>query len=562
MRFYLMTQNDLKYNEINNLFKSYGLTIKKVSNVLEVLSEEKEYNYTEYSVLMEQTSLIRGQSIVGKSNLSNLDLVSHLSKLKVDIFKDKKLVLSEFFESIVDGFIDFSRKENVNNVCAEVYNWDDIFVELETMKTYQEMKNKSNKFSARTKVVSEYLHSVMTFESKIDLNFNPMNQQGVLSFSNDIYNLIDGNEILLKHKGNELLSGLIRSIKSDGLFTRSAVNRNQRNYWYPSLNAGLPLVPKKDEIHEITFMFHDLMHHAMPDLILNGDDSKEVREAYIVHRMLSEAITIVLADMVFVDELVTSGYDYDWTKRRIYPIYEEFKKGGVSLDRVKELVWANVEFALLGNIEPLILLSSESLVLDYKEKYESFFIEDYRWTVNNYDSMMSSRDTLLSWNEGCKDIMPSDRMVSVYSDLIFDSGDYDSSVSIIFEKMWSMLMDKANNNIEFNIKKANKNTLNNYMIGQMYIFFKLEDVENTKLVFETIKSELKLLDSVTVFDIDRVRKFFNLYLEKLNKRNIITKTELNNYKEIVPLFETFFVFYERDLKYNSIKEVVEKLVVK
>lgn len=564
MRFYLATENNFKYEEVKNLFKNYGLMIKRVKNLFDVLKEEKSYIDKDYAVLREETYLLRDQAVVNTSDLVNLDMVSHISDLKVDTFKNKELISKRSFKSSVDGFIDLSKKKHSKNSNSDVYNWDDIFVELETMKTYQEMKNKTNKFSSRTKVISEYIDSIITFEQKIDLNFNPMNQDNVLSFSNEIYELIDKNEYLSKHKNNDFLSGLILNIKSEGLFTRSSINKNQRNYWYPSLNAGLPLVPKKDEIHEVTFMFHDLMHHAMPDLILNGDDSSSVKETYIIHRMLSEAITIVLADMIFVDELVTSGYDYNWSKRRIYPIYEEFKKGGVSLDRIKELVWANVEFALLGDESALIKLSNKEVVLNYKEKYEKFFIEDYRWTVNNYESMMSSKDALSSWYKECSLMIPSERIVYTYSDLLLSSNEeeYSKKVSIIFEEMWSMLIKKMDYKIDFDVNKANKKAFTNYMIGQMFIFFKLEKNENSKIFFKMILDELNTLESVKMADVKRIRKFFNIYLEKLNKRNIITDIEFNNYKEIVPLFETFFVFYERELKYNSIEEVINKLMIK
>jgi len=37
---------------------------------------------------------------------------------------------------------------------------------------------------------------------------------------------------------------------------RSASNRREKNYWFPGLNAGIPLVPKRDPVHEATFMAH------------------------------------------------------------------------------------------------------------------------------------------------------------------------------------------------------------------------------------------------------------------------------------------------------------------
>ena len=80
------------------------------------------------------------------------------------------------------------------------------------------------------------------------------------------------------------------------------------------MNAGLPLIAKKDPIHELTFMFHDFGHFLMKDLIFTGIDSPLHRQVYIASRMISEAATIMLADGVFVDTLQRSSLDYDFSE--------------------------------------------------------------------------------------------------------------------------------------------------------------------------------------------------------------------------------------------------------
>ncbi len=37
--------------------------------------------------------------------------------------------------------------------------------------------------------------------------------------------------------------------------------------------------------------------------------------------MVSEALSLALADMLFVDHLAHRGIDYDWSKRRIHPLF-------------------------------------------------------------------------------------------------------------------------------------------------------------------------------------------------------------------------------------------------
>ncbi len=554
---YVLTENNFKFQEIEEILINYGLHCKKIASELELKDVNKDY-----FILREETSLNRLGASIQSDQLKNLDRIIHSSCLHViKVENDDRKVKT--FKSNVDGYIDLNRRSgDASN--KSIYNWDDVFVELETLKSYQEMKESTLKFSARTKVVSQFVEELITFEDKVDLNHNPFNQEGVLSFSGNINTLIDENKYLSIHKNNELLSGLVSHIKREGLFTRSAINKSQRNYWFPSLNAGLPLVPKSDEIHEITFMFHDLMHHVMPDLILSGEESPEIREAYIIHRMLSEAFTIVLADMLFVDELVESGIDYDWSKRKIYPIFKEFKKGGVTKHRLKELLWANVQFALLGDKEPLIKLSNASVVQEYDEKYSKFFIEDYRWTLNNYENMMASKKAIKDWYDEINEFIPNTRKVDYFVKELKNNKleTYKDKVKVLFDESWSLLLSNSKDITVLENKKMNKNAFINYMIGQSFVFFKYDLGKESQSFFNLIKNELKQLKNLESGDAERIRGFFDLYVERLNKRNIISETEMNHFKDIMPLFKTFFVFYEQELKYSSVKEVISSLIDK
>tara|TARA_Y100001960_G_scaffold334195_1_gene447109 strand:+ start:11316 stop:12968 length:1653 start_codon:yes stop_codon:yes gene_type:complete len=545
---HVLTKNDFKFEEIKKTLSNYGLLCNKIES-LETVSGD-------CLVLREKTCLLRNNKIVKSKELKNLDRVIHYSELKVIRFEQSKKHTNTY-ESKVSGYININKRFDDKK---NVYNWDDIFVEIETLKTYQEMKESTLKFSARTKVISQFVEELITFESKIDLNHNPLNQENVLSFDGEINDLINNNKYLSIHKNNSLLKGLVSDVKNKGLFTRSAINKTQRNYWFPSLNAGLPLVPKKDEIHEITFMFHDLMHHTIPDLILSGEDSKLTRDTYIIHRMLSEAITIVLADMLFIDELVNSGIDYDWSKRKIYPIFKEFKKFGLNDNRIKDLVWANVEFALLGNKKPLVELSNKDVVEAYDKKYSKFFIEDYRWTLNNYESMLKSKTALSSWYQEIKEYIPDNRKVSYYSEGLTVDLSYEDKVKNIFEKTWSSLLDNSKTKIEITKEEMNKNAFFNYMLGQSYLFFKYDIDSESKVFFELLINDLKSLNSFNKEEEKRVKEFFNLYIQRLKNKNLISDTELKTFKEIVPLFETFFVFYDKDLTFDSIREIVDKKI--
>ena len=79
----------------------------------------------------------------------------------------------------------------------------------------------------------------------------------------------------------------------------------------------------KDAIHEITYLTHDLGHFTVPDLVFDGVLSPLHSNTYIIWRMLSEAVTMTMADAIFVDSLQRSGIEYDYEKRRIFPLVED-----------------------------------------------------------------------------------------------------------------------------------------------------------------------------------------------------------------------------------------------
>ncbi len=68
--------------------------------------------------------------------------------------------------------------------------------------------------------------------------------------------------------------------------------------------------------------------------------------------MMSEAITLVLADVLFVHALKIGGIHYDWTKRKIYPLFSQKfnlnamineRNMNLDLDKVKQIMYANVK---------------------------------------------------------------------------------------------------------------------------------------------------------------------------------------------------------------------------
>ena len=553
MNIVLLTKNSFKSKEIKKIISGYGLKLQIFSDYKDLsnLQIVEKLKLEDCVLIREKTQLINKET-EQKATLEQLEVVEHLSLLETTFFSKGKST-NKKYKASVDGFIDLTKRSDDPNI----YNWDDIFVSLKTMKSYYEMRNTSGKFSARSIVFSRLLTDITKFEKKKDLNFNPFNQKSVIDFSGKIYDLIENNKYMKSHKNSSILSSLMNKVKNNGLFTRSSLDKKQRNYWYPALNAGLPLVSKKDEIHEITFMFHDLMHHLIPDLIHTGNSSELHKEAYVIHRMLSESFTIVLADMIFIDELAKDDNEYDFDKRKIYPLYKSMNIKELTIDKLKEIVWSNVNFALLGNEELLRKKASKEATDNYVNKFKKFFIEDYRWTINNFNNMDSNKDTMKKWFNFNKDKISKDGTIDYYAKLINSEMTYENKVAVIFDKVWQVVESAIVENNDLEKEKAISDAFKRYMIGQSILFSKNDFEFHSKIFNKLIYKELNK-EILNQEDIHKVRLFFNLYVDKLMEENLISLNEGELYKEVVPLFEAYYVFYDSNLKYNEIQEILDK----
>eukprot|EP00913_Durusdinium_trenchii_P000486 g444.t1 len=315
--------------------------------------------------------------------------------------KDAQAVESFVYRHDMDAKIDLSKRLTDR---AGVFNWDDVVVDLYSGLSYHEKKLMGFKVSPRDMMISQYLQDC-GFSSLTNIMQSVSSNQyehvhyrnrrlcrhNHLETCSRAVEFGDGSRVLDFFTRNEYLfsepvkrsglSNVFTFVLNSGLFLRAAITRstgrvdgvakqgkdasatadvNSREfiYWLPGLNAGIPLVPKDDAIHEVTFQAHDLAHFLLPDLIFTGHDSPLGRRLYIIYRMLSEAITLVFADMLFVEQLRRSGLQYDWCKRQIWPLFRDLQVDpfgqGVEhfLATFRSLLEANISYCLLGDDGP------------------------------------------------------------------------------------------------------------------------------------------------------------------------------------------------------------------
>ena len=194
------------------------------------------------------------------------------------------------------------------------------------------------------------------------------------------------NSHILNHaEGHFLTQGILKATKQKlekGLLhykTKEGSSPEQFLYWYPSLNSGLPVVPKKDAIHQSIYMFHDMVHTCLYDPLPDSDF-----QTYLLGKMVGEAMAQLIADGIFAN-LLQSNYqpDYPFKKRYYIQMYAHLK----SID-IRCLSIALAHFAVFDNRKPLVELCNSTEAKKWTHVfcnlYAKMFQADLWWNNQIY----------------------------------------------------------------------------------------------------------------------------------------------------------------------------------
>jgi hypothetical protein len=304
-------------------------------------------------------------------------------------------------------------------VADPVFGFDDIFVGAETGQTMHERRDAmGGKVTSRDAVIAAFIAEHLV-KSRAWLAHAPASfpqPSETVDFSVDPASFVAEHGVLAWGARIPGVRGVLTEVLNSGVFFRAGSTRRERNYWFAGGNAGLPLVRKRDAVHEATYFMHDLGHHlpALSDLVLVrtpfGASDALAGRLYAARRMMSEAVTMVLADVLFVEGLrVVGGLTYDWRARAIWPLFEAARDGthqrllrgelccvdGVdavrytlNLPLLVRMLHANVRYVLLGDEAPWRALVGSSprgaaAWEAFKRKYAPYFVADWDWTVSN-----------------------------------------------------------------------------------------------------------------------------------------------------------------------------------
>ncbi|MCX5745894.1 MAG: hypothetical protein NT062_25740, partial [Proteobacteria bacterium] len=319
-----------------------------------------------------------------------------------------------------------------------VFDWDAAFsptitsLTLAATPTLEEMERVGLKNSAREQCLSAFARAALHHRERKTLQWRATDAS---AWSIDARLLIE--HPLYRDLAPPLANALACAIDG-GVFFRAAKSRRDGNYWFPGLNGGLPYVPKGDAIHEATYMFHDVMHQLMPDLVYDGVDARDHKRVYIAYRMMSEGASLVLADMLFARTLAEdpANAGYDFAKRRILPLWEA---AGPRRDDLAWLLRQMIGFVVRG--EPGELPVGTDAWARFSTKYTRFFVADFQWTRMNWQNLVARGAMLRHWIELVRRPTFAAQGVWFISDLVDEIG-RDLPLDVLCERLFAIVWER------------------------------------------------------------------------------------------------------------------------
>ena len=336
-----------------------------------------------------------------------------------------------------------------------------------------------------------------------------------------------------------------------GLFIKPPQYRLQGTYWNSTSNGGLPIVRKRDAIHEGTFMLHDLFHMVIQDPLPFDSSlqpgSARARRNFVSHRMASEAMTMVLADMHAVHAVGLDEEGYDTSKRRIYPVYKDILAAHGPID-VYEVVAANIDFCFTGETDAFTSLgASIETIESFTQKYDTFFSADYDWNDHNYvqcNIALQEHPATQEYYHLAHTVFGLPLINDAYSD--------EATKDSIIESFVLQLTEAQNYRAHNNEVRRMKEVARRFYGGQLALFFdkRLPHLHRSEQQAQYLELSQQLLGASTPEEVRNVSDKLNALIE-----NAITSAQLNGmldsqvaalYRMHVPLYPAFFINYQQE----------------
>lgn len=604
---FISTTSKPKFLEYRKTFLLYGIEVIRFP-VLEdnesilkaLLSEFDGPEFSSIALLSDSSNLYRPRRIPatiealenGEYQLCSMKNgvsctnICVLSVIYAAKNEDSTFTLKSY--KLIDQINGIIKTENVKlTPFSKIFGWDNIFYIKGLDKSYQELSELGYKNSARDRVLSMFLRRHVHYKTTRNLKFNTIPVKKSVDFSIDMTKFFSGiAEYNLKLVQEYGFTNIWKQMLRSGVFFRAAAFRRIGIYWNPGVNGGLPLVKKADHIHEITFMAHDIGHQLLPDLVFTGKNSFSHKRIYIMWRMMSEAFTMALTDMIFIDALSNSGVQYDFSKRKIYPLFKALNldvspvTSPNRLENIRKIVHANFVYCLRGDdseYRGLIGENEESLeaLESFKAKYAPFFVEDFRWTEQNYNSMVSTRSLeSLKWWSAIQDLneLLGEFKIKSIDNFLENGIDLSMNSERLLEHVFSVAFDEiitpvisSGTVVDLSLEDEEVRkfrAFTRWMIGQLSICFKYDFIPESSVLFEQMSSSIKGLNGrINDAEIEHLRGIYETYLDRLLELSVISSDDHVTYSQVYPLFDPFFVNYDKSIsEYEPLASISTRIL--
>ena len=507
-----MTGNQLKFEEIRGMASLYGCAVEQVGADF----DPKRLGPRDAAVC-EQTRLLEehGGRVVHESRV----WAQTVEGTKEWMERVKGVLLAE--EAEAD---------------PSVYGWDKRFYPVGSKKSLHELKCMGLKVSARQLAIGAWLKDWLEYDAPVHWNHIPP--------AKDVAGWL-ASEPLMAHPELAPVRRAFERVHEGGAWFKEATNRRSKHYWWPGLNAGIPMVPKRDRVHETTFLVHDLFHWTMPDPLLSGPDLRS-RRTYVALRMMSEAVTMVMADMVFAQKAKQAGLEYDFAARKIHPVYDPEVP-------VRDWCKAMSVYAVLGDDSQLAKIAkSEEALSAFKEKFGPFFEEDLRWTAHNARHL--AKELLPGWVDcarrfaaGCGlGFSETDDYASCWSDS--DAALVDNLFDALWDRHWKGgEMDGGTAQVPAGAgdcpEMPQARARQRWLCGQLALAYRMWDLPVSRAVAKQIESACLGGDPEAIGE---CVELWENYVDALEGLNRLSVNDAALFKAYYPIVPPLYVSYDRD----------------
>lgn len=526
--------------------------LQEIRRYLETADEKDRFVLRESSNLYVASDWDSGISTISTQETQGEE-VYHISTLAVYTPGERNELKEKKYQAVVKGRIDLTLRQPGQDTNW----WDDIFVADRSQANYEQERDLWGKNSARQIAIGQFICDHLIFKRLRDVDFMPHAPTEAVDFHPDrsAVAVLRANPFVQMAKLDQSpwgLGNLLTNLTNEGAFFRSADSVRSGNYFCPPI-SGIPRHKKADPFWQTTFQIHDYFHQAAPDQIYTGRSSAKHRNVYGAAGVMSEGITIVPADMLYVEAVKESGFDYDYSTRKINPLFGSLiLPSGDKKTQLKALLKANVAFANLGDeslYRAMLKPGCEEAFAGYTNTYKHFFIPDLLWRADNYDDMVKRESQFAAWRDIVGPELFARAKLPILDDLVTkleDSGadlsSYEACVMPIFEYLFEeVISPKLDPVVALSDEEAQSNAFRRYMIGQTFLYAVYRHVKGMTARGERMMTELRQTNPFSQADIQRIR---TLYREDLAFLPYILPDDRLLYGQIFPLFSPSFLSYD------------------